>query len=949
MLMQRFHVAVLATSLTISASTLLAQDQRRPNHGERARPSLEREEAGKRDGRPWLQTASINYDANLFLNRNVIDEPTGTQVAPQNESSIAINPVDPSILIASAVDARPGALVYISTDRGRSWVNKNLGLVRPNWISGNDPSVGWDWMGNGYVMYGAFPPFTVGQGGQSGIYIAKTTDNGASWNAHIPVIEHVGTMTADSAFEDKYYIQIDNASGSPFRGWMYTPWKRVIDRDSSTQIMIARSTDFGMTWSVPHPVSPRKPGTSLDTTFGQSFPLMATGPDGTVYVCWNDGPLRSIGFARSTDAGLTWTSPTYPVSGYPTLGTARKVGNDVYHVLKQTFRAETYPVIVVDNSSSPRAGWVYLVWSAGLYPDVFFQRSTDRGETWSTPVVVHSDTSNDQWWPWISVDQTNGDVAIMYSDSRNDTANILIDQYVSYSSDGGSTWIDRRATDAQSDFRLNPYANRIFAGDYSGNAFHDGRVFPSFLDTRDDNDVYTALVNVRQPRPVEHLMVSSRMGSRAVATLTWDPLDAESVFGVTLDTLWFSVYRDGALRATLPEQSWSFVDTVASLDTVYLYTVRVVTPDDTSVDRSVCYAPKDLARPLGPVVVSYSNIKPTFAMRLLLPTRRGDSVSPLEDLAGVRLYRDGAIIDTRALNASDTGSTIELIDNPSTRGYYRYWATVVDASDTVMESMGSDTVEVYIGPLDPYAEHFDGDRPLFRYGGPWGVTSTIAQSQPASLTDSPDRNYEGRLNSSVWLWPVNAAGSVQLRFNHIAIVDPGDTAFVELSQDSGMTWRSIAVYTWEGYPSWSDGTADAGDWRGELFTLRPDVTANVMVVRFRLKTSVLRHADGWYIDDVEFGQPASVHNDANAADGLTLRPNPARNAAFVEFHSDRAGATTIVVFDAMGRVVVPAMTREAEAGTNVQTIDVSRLPAGSYFLELSTAGRLVRSRLTVIR
>ena len=64
------------------------------------------------------------------------------------------------------------------------------------------------------------------------MYLARTTDKGVTWQTHIKVIEHVGKMTADSAFEDKYYIEIDNSPTSPYHGNLYTPWKRVIDRDS---------------------------------------------------------------------------------------------------------------------------------------------------------------------------------------------------------------------------------------------------------------------------------------------------------------------------------------------------------------------------------------------------------------------------------------------------------------------------------------------------------------------------------------------------------------------------------------------------------------------------------------------------------------------------------------------------------------------------------------------
>lgn len=83
---------------------------------------------------------------------------------------------------------------------------------------------------------------------------------------------------------------------SPYYKRLYIPWKRVINRDSSTQIVNVYSTDQGNTWSVPVQVSNRISGISEDTTFGQSFPLSVTGPLGQVYTVWNFGPKKSIGF-----------------------------------------------------------------------------------------------------------------------------------------------------------------------------------------------------------------------------------------------------------------------------------------------------------------------------------------------------------------------------------------------------------------------------------------------------------------------------------------------------------------------------------------------------------------------------------------------------------------------------------------------------------------------------
>lgn len=917
----------------------------RPDHGERARPRFAEEEERhreKRDLRPILLAAPISTEFGLFLNRNTIEE-TGSQ--PQNESSIAINPVNPKMLIASAVDGR-GAFVYISDDGGFTWRNHSFGAIHDNWVSGNDPSVAFDYLGNGYVMYGGFPRSSTPTG-ESGVYVARTTDNGATWQAHIPVIEHIGTMTLDSAFEDKYYIEIDNSPTSPYRGYIYTPWKRVIDRDSSTQIVFTRSLDGGLTWSVPIPVSPRKSGTSLDTTFGQSFPISTTGPDGTIYVCWNDGPIRSIGFARSSDAGLTFTQPRYPVQGYPTLGTARRVGESVYHVLKETFRAETYPTLMADNSQSPRRGWLYLAWAAGRSPDIYFTRSTDRGETWSEPKIIHSNPANDQWWPWLSVDETTGDIGVMYSDSRNDPENILIDTYVSYSSDGGDTWIDRRVTDMMSDFRDNPYQQNVFAGDYSGNAFHDGKIYPSFLDTRTDNDVYTAVVDLRKPWPVENLRASGRYGQPDQVTLTWENPPLETIFGLPIDDYSLVVARDGAVLTVLPAATTSYRDDGRQEGVTYAYAVRVVAGSDSSVWRNVTFDYDD-ARPPAPAdIIDVVQYRPEITLHVAIPTVRADRTTPLENLKAYRLYRDGELVREGTLDISDTGRTITINDTPPERGYYRYWLSLVDEEDPANVSAFSDTVIAYAGSLSSYTEHFDLASPRFLKTGTWGETSALSLSPSNSLTDSPDRNYAANRDTWTRIFPVRAAAPIGLRFAHIAIVAPGDSAIVEVSYDSGATWTMLRDYNINSDPAWTDRKADAGDWRQEDISVPSPGADGIAVVRFRLYTSAVTNLDGWYIDDIAFGGPAGVARETGGTFAAHAYPNPARDAAIISYTLPSEADVTVRVVDVMGREVVHLLDARQDAGGHAVTLDGSALPNGVYIYEIATGATVERGRIVL--
>ena len=929
------------------------------DYGRMARPELGENHKIDREKADWnryVLAGPISTETGLFLNSNTIVE-NDANPAPQNESSIAISPIDPNFLIASAVDSRPGAWIYISRDGGKSWENRGLGIVNDNWQSGNDPSVGFDHLGNPYLMYGAFPrPFT----GESGVYIAKSTDNGENWTPHIKVIEHKGVMTPDSAFEDKYYIEIDRSTTSPYRGWMYTPWKRVTDRDSATEIVFTRSTDGGLTWSEPVGVSPRKPGTSTHITFGQSFPLVKAGANGEIYAVWNDGPARSIGFARSTDGGDTWTDPTYPVSGYEYLGTDRFLidrngdTTDRYHVLKRTFRAETYPTIAVDYSNSSRRGWIYLCWSAGENPDIFFIRSTDGGDTWSQPKVVQSETFGDQWWPWISVDETNGDIAVMYSDSRNDPENIFIDTYVSYSNDGGDTWIDRKTTDAVSDFRDNPFVNQVFAGDYSGNAFHDGKVYPSFLDTRDDNDVYTAVVDIRKPWPVENFRVGSKVDDLTEAQLRWKNPPLETIFGIPISDYTLVLEKDGSFLTELAAGTTEFIESGLTLDQEYVYTIRVAVGSDTSESRNVDFRSGGAKLPGRPLVEAFDQYKPTVDFSLRMPTTRADQVTPYANLAKYRIYRDGVLLREENVSVSDTGRLVSIEDTPGERGYYRYTFSTLDASEPPNESALSDTIIAYAGSVSRYSMETDSpNKPRFLYTGTWDTTDVFFNTPAWSLTDSPDGDYRPRQDNSVQLFPITPGSSgIAIEFQHVCIVLPGDSAILEVSTDLAKTWQYVKSWQSTDDAKWEDRSADEGDWLPALVEIHDSsvVHGELAFLRFRIVTSSLSNADGWYIDDLVVRELSlGVDNKEQGTLHVSVIPNPTRNDPLLSFHLDQPSKVHFTLVDELGREQGKPIDGFYGAGDHAFRVNTNNLPNGVYFWHFATKMGVQQGRIMLTR
>jgi hypothetical protein len=168
---------------------------------------------------------------------------------------------------------------------------------------------------------------------------------------------------------------------------------------------VAVSTDSAATFATPVNVSP----VGVNT---QDSPVGAVNSDGSLTIIWRDvGRVAQLQATRSTTPGTpgSWSTPI-------NIATVRNTGTSTAtHVppadgATGASTSATYPRVAADPT---RAGWIYLVYGqsppgplapaggtfAGtdhfISPDTqaWFQRSKDRGLTWSQPKLI-SDATN---------------------------------------------------------------------------------------------------------------------------------------------------------------------------------------------------------------------------------------------------------------------------------------------------------------------------------------------------------------------------------------------------------------------------------------------------------------------------------------------------------------------------------------------------------------------------
>jgi hypothetical protein len=379
-----------------------------------------------------------------------------------NEPAIAVNPRNPQQLV---VAWQINASIAYSEDGGQTWKIAENTAPRDYKVSG-DVSVAYDAAGHALLCYIAFDKlgttnYWARGATRNGIFVRRSLDGGKIWEADAAtVIGH--DSSPNIPFEDKPWIVTDTAG--PHAGNVYIGWTQFTL--AASDLLFSRSTDGGKTFSPPiklnsAPGLPRDDNGALEGFHG------TVGPDGTLYVIWDD--RDGIAMAVSHDGGATFSKDRRIVHAGPG-----------YFGITGVARSNGFPQIGIDprvseSSVGNAGGNLYVAWSdySNGDVDVFMCSSADHGQTWSAPVRVNDDplhNGNDQFFEWMAVDPQTGAVNLVFYDRRQDNKQTTVT--LARSSDGGKTFtnyaLDCDSFEAEGDFlgdyiAITAFGNRAWA------------------------------------------------------------------------------------------------------------------------------------------------------------------------------------------------------------------------------------------------------------------------------------------------------------------------------------------------------------------------------------------------------------------------------------------------------------------------------------------------------
>jgi hypothetical protein len=508
---------------------------------------------------------------------------------PRDETSIAVSSRDEQVIAGASklivggggptASGNTRVAYYFSSDGGRTWGNGVIPLETPQktWGRSSDPSVVSDLDGNFYLCALMLDNLSL----DNGVYVFKSTDGGRTFGDPKPVVANIN-QGSSLKIADKCYITVDTSSSSNFKNAIYVVWTST--EPDRTVILTSHRRPGDANFSEPKAIS------HSGTMRG---PSIATGPNGEFYAAWEGiGNPRVILFNASTDGGETFLPSVVAPSGdlviHEFVGSLSPPNATID--INGVPRMNSFPVIDVDRSLGVNRGMIYVSWAETTNrrdADIFVKRITPPNgmrPTIGPAVRVNTDTeAADQFFPWLSVDSTTGDVEVVFYDRRENPGTVLTKPYLARSTDGGATFIENdTVSQAAFDTRIQSNVlqlngSSIGIGDYIGLSATRGKAHLLWTDTRrGKQEVFCGQIGFLSSPPPFGLSGDDCKSPRLITSVPYfDGVDTTSATSSADDpvsctgnrdtnTMWYAIIS-GANTTYAIDTSLSDYDTVISV------------------------------------------------------------------------------------------------------------------------------------------------------------------------------------------------------------------------------------------------------------------------------------------------------------------------------------------------------------------------------------------------
>jgi len=850
---------------------------------------------------------------------------------PQSENSIAISEFNSQHLMIS-VNLAGTQPAFFSTNGGSNWFgNENDPGGYSNF---GDPVALFDRAGNAYWVTLTSP---------GGVGISKTTNFGTTWGP----LWYADPVSNTS--DDKQHAMTDLSGIYPNNIYMALTDFNL----SGPPISFTRSTNGGSVWS-------GRTNLPIGSARGQGVNIQ-TGPNGEVYVTWAHYPNTTaetgIGFAKSTDGGATFNTPVvaFPIQGIRTSnGGLSEFGGT---------RVSSFPHLAVDRSTGPRRGTIY-----NTYPDrstgdadVYMNKSTDGGATWSPQIRVNNDpvgNGKQQWMPSAAVDATNGALSISYYNM--DTTGFLTARYLATSYDGGTSWNYIKLSDVRFTMAPIPGFAGGYCGDYYETAAFAGKVIPCWSDNR--TGAWQAYVSPTLLGPginTSALPNTENLAGPYIVNATISTAGSGLVTGKTKVFWGRNSLTDSITMTNGSGNNWSANIPGNGSQTQYRYYIKTID----SLGRAA-------TAPSGAPASYYSFIASTDTSRPVIVTvplgNQAKSIWPVNvnatvtdniglDSVWVKWYKNSAattkqfkLLNTGGNSFSATFNSLNSDVNIGDSIFYK-----VIAQDNSL-AHNRDSTSQYKFKIVNISLCEDFSSTTFPPAN-WTIDYTGAlywsrENQSAFGTGSGSTKFNyydaivGVIQSlnTVTIGATGAGDSLKFDHAYGTYVAENDQLEILTSTNGGVSYTSLILLNGgisgplvTAPPSTTPFTPTSGQWASKKFAL----PIGTNKISFK---AISAYGNNLFLDNICVTSTSVGIVNLNSAiipNEFSLSqnyPNPFNPSTKINFSIPKNGFVTLKIFDILGKEVMTLVNEQKTAGTYDVQFNAVNFSSGTYFYRIES-------------
>jgi len=230
----------------------------------------------------------------------------------------------------------------------------------------------------------------------------------------------------------------------------------------------------------------------------------------------------------------------------------------------------------------------------------------------------------------------------------------------------------------------------------------------------------------------------------------------------------------------------------------------------------------------------------------------------------------------------------------------------------------------------------------------WNTGASSTKSARINFYNSPNGQIDDFFAPAFSLATASASANLTFDVAYAQYGSENDRLQVHVSTNCGTSWTQIFSKQGTALSTAAATTTSfvptAAQWRNESVSLGTYAGQSNVLIRFR---GTSNYGNNLYIDNVNINGATSINESANNSSSMEVYPNPFNSNTTLDITLTAAQKVRIDMYNVVGENVYSIDKGQLSSGEHKVVLSADELPAGVYFITLTTEEGRISKRVVV--